>query len=158
VVVTALDCPGPVIQNGVYVQKTAGYIPTSGANSIPEASLSNVAKGLFNVVTSGATILCLYSADQGANIDWNNATTNCKNGTYAGNAGSAAGWRLPTIAEQANMDDNGLVLYGLLGHDYWSSTEVNGTVGWIWHFNPIFRAAGTVRKTAGEYVRCVKSI
>ena len=51
---------------------------------------------------------------------------------YCENLGD--GWRLPTLKEMLEMDDNKDEL-GLKPTGYWSSTELNSSYAWFYSFN-----------------------
>jgi uncharacterized protein (TIGR02145 family) len=46
--------------------------------------------------------------------------------------------------------------YNLLHNTYWSSTEYNETVAWLWRFSPSYRNAFSYYKSNSYYVRCVR--
>ncbi len=136
-----VNSPGPAntfaIANGVYVQKMAGYVPTS---TFPDGS--SIATILDQFTATGKTLY--VATNDEPEMNWANANATC--------AAKGSGWRLPTLGESANMQGKS---GAPTSTPYWSSTEVSTTRAWCWGFNG--SGSGYSNKTGNPHVRCVWS-
>ncbi|GHT76879.1 hypothetical protein FACS189463_2780 [Bacteroidia bacterium] len=136
-----INAAGYTIANGVYNGPALSTAIQEGA------TLAQLVNSYGFSATGGSLLL------DGSNLSdratWYNAQTEC--------AAKGDGWRLPNLAELANLQDN-YVSYGMPhGFYYWSITDHDNANAWLWGFNnggDTFYNA----KSGKAYVRCVKSL
>jgi hypothetical protein len=125
------NCSGFQIANGVFTGPATAFHP-------------------FDYTRTSQT-LCIAPNDASAGSTWADADTLCANSTVD----DASGWRLPNIAEAANIPKSPVCCDFVTGQRYWASTIAGDTNAWSWHY---VGSADTQVRTNLFRVRCVRSL
>jgi hypothetical protein len=153
----AACCAGYIAEQGAYT----GTIPSSVASGL------TVDQTLALFPSATKKTLCV-GPDLGASLTWNAVTANGWCNTAVHNAGGDWNdgnndWRIPNIAELANLQAVKSSITGLATSNYyWSSTDysTNPTGAAIWYFTGSGNTADG-NKTYGNsviYTRCVRTM
>ena len=151
-------CPGYLSVKGEYVQKTTGYLATTGGDDF--ASLA-----AFFTATGKDVCFFKTNGGVGGRATWANSKANCSNGNYVdAEYRPMGGWRLPTIAELGFINNIALANHPASAPGtvdmytdtyYWSITEINASSSWSWTY--VSSVGIRSAKTGERNVRCVKS-
>jgi hypothetical protein len=135
----------------------SGYTIANGEFSGPATTTTlSIGDDLSAILSKGFSAtgksLCLAPYDQRnpSSYNWVNGMAQCTSLATDG-----ASWRMPNIAELANLQSS-CTSYGMSLGNYGCSTERNSLNAWFWRYNQGSASYGN--KTFTSYVRCVRSL
>jgi hypothetical protein len=143
----ATCCSGWIIPNGVHTGPATSSNIRNGDNY---ATLIG-SRGFVAIIASS---LCLAPADESDKTNWANAIIACDNKTT-----DDASWRLPNVAELANLEPN-YTTYGLRTSDYYRSvTRIDETYVADYAYQPPTESGvGANGHNSKCPIRCVRNL